>query len=99
MHFASLFLLFPRDCLCARSEKKLRELDPSLPKHFVPASVPTTRLTDVCGCDEAKHELSELVEFLKNPEKFNRLGGKMPRGVLLLGPPGTGTNGRGGCGM
>ena len=86
-------------CLCARSEKKLRELDPSLPKHFVPESVPTTRLTDVCGCDEAKHELSELVEFLKNPEKFNRLGGKMPRGVLLLGPPGTGTNGRSGCGL
>ena len=54
------------------------------------ASVPTTRLSDVRGCDEAKNEVAEVVEFLKNPEKFNKLGGKMPKGVLLLGPPGTG---------
>jgi len=45
---------------------------------------------DVCGCDEAKKELSDVVEFLMNPDKFSALGGKLPKGVLLVGPPGTG---------
>jgi cell division protease FtsH len=45
---------------------------------------------DVAGADEAKEELSEIIEFLKSPAKFQKLGGKIPRGVLLLGPPGTG---------
>ena len=45
---------------------------------------------DVAGVDEAKDELREIVEFLKNPEQYGRLGGRMPKGVLLVGPPGTG---------
>jgi cell division protease FtsH len=51
---------------------------------------PSTTFADVAGVDESKYELQEVVEFLKTPDKFQRLGGKIPRGVLLVGPPGTG---------
>jgi cell division protease FtsH len=49
-----------------------------------------TTFNDVAGVDEAKEELHEIIEFLKEPQKFNKLGGKIPKGVLLIGPPGTG---------
>ncbi len=49
-----------------------------------------TTFADVAGCDEAKEEVTELVDFLKEPTKFQKLGGRIPRGVLLVGPPGTG---------
>ncbi len=49
-----------------------------------------TTFADVAGCDEAKDEVVELVDFLKEPTKFQKLGGRIPRGVLLVGPPGTG---------
>src|SRR5262249_13988878 len=48
------------------------------------------RFDDVAGVDEAKDELREVVEFLRNPDEYGRLGGRMPKGVLLIGPPGTG---------
>ena len=51
---------------------------------------PKVTFLDVAGADEAKMELMEIIEFLKEPSKFQKLGGKIPRGVLLLGPPGTG---------
>ncbi|MDA3870854.1 MAG: ATP-dependent zinc metalloprotease FtsH [Candidatus Marinimicrobia bacterium] len=58
-------------------------------KRFNPESSKTT-FNDVAGCDEAKTELSEIIDFLKSPEKFQKLGGKIPHGAILLGPPGTG---------
>lgn len=49
-----------------------------------------TTFSDVAGADEAKEELQEVIEFLRDPQKFQRLGGKIPKGVLMVGPPGTG---------
>ncbi len=46
--------------------------------------------SDVAGCDEAKEEVAEVVEFLKDPKKFTKMGGKIPKGILMVGPPGTG---------
>jgi cell division protease FtsH len=51
---------------------------------------PKVTFVDVAGCDEAKVELQEIIEFLKDPQKFTRLGGRLPKGALLVGPPGTG---------
>ena len=48
------------------------------------------RFSDVKGCEEAKEEMQEIVDFLKSPDKYNKLGGKLPKGVLMVGPPGTG---------
>jgi cell division protease FtsH len=51
---------------------------------------PSVRLDDVAGCDEAKLELTETIEFLRTPERFHKLGARIPRGIMLYGPPGTG---------
>ena len=53
-------------------------------------STNTVTFADVAGCDEAKEEVKEVVDFLKDPAKFQKLGGRIPRGLLLVGPPGTG---------
>jgi cell division protease FtsH len=55
-----------------------------------PADAPATRFADVAGCDEAVDELAEIVEFLRTPERFARVDARMPAGLLLTGPPGTG---------
>uniref|UniRef100_A0A183AJP1 AAA domain-containing protein n=1 Tax=Echinostoma caproni TaxID=27848 RepID=A0A183AJP1_9TREM len=62
-------------------------LDPSVASFAENADV---TFGDVQGCDEVKKELQDVVEFLRNPEKFNRIGAKLPKGVLLVGPPGVG---------
>lgn len=51
---------------------------------------PTTRFADVAGIEEAKAEVQEVIDFLRNPSKYRRLGGNLPKGILLIGPPGTG---------
>src|SRR5205823_3882073 len=51
---------------------------------------PKITFADVAGADEAKQELQEIIEFLRDPQKFTKLGGRLPKGALLVGPPGTG---------
>jgi cell division protease FtsH len=57
---------------------------------LISPDTPKVTFTDVAGAEEAKEELQEIIEFLKDPQKFARLGGRLPKGVLLVGPPGTG---------
>ncbi len=57
---------------------------------LISPDMPKVTFSDVAGAEEAKHELEEIIEFLKDPQKFARLGGRLPKGVLLVGPPGTG---------
>ena len=57
---------------------------------MIAPDTPKVTFADVAGADEAKEELVEIIEFLKDPAKFSRLGGRLPKGVLLVGPPGTG---------
>jgi cell division protease FtsH len=56
----------------------------------VPEDSKKVLFDDVAGCDEAKDELAEIIDFLKTPQKFRSIGGKIPKGILLVGPPGTG---------
>ena len=64
--------------------------DGTLVPAVVDPLIVAVRLEDVAGCDEAKLELTETIEFLKSPERFHKLGARIPRGIMLYGPPGTG---------
>ena len=82
-----LFSLFRR--AGAPGQGGLFAVGRSRAKVYVETDVKVT-FADVAGVDEAKQELQEVIEFLKTPDKFRRLGGKIPKGILLVGPPGTG---------
>jgi cell division protease FtsH len=70
--------------------RSLKMMPRTKPQQVKPESSGGVGWDDVAGCDEAKHELREVVEFLRDPERFNKLGASVPRGILLHGPPGTG---------
>jgi len=81
-----LFWLFRR---MGGASRMLGSFGRSKARRYRPG-VETVTFADVAGIDEAKQELTEIVDFLRDPEKYRRLGGRIPRGVLLSGPPGTG---------
>ena len=84
--FAVFFFIFRR---ASQGQQNIFSFGKSRAK-VVLEDRPSTTFADVAGVDEAKNDLVEVVEFLKTPNKFQRLGGKIPRGLLLVGPPGTG---------
>jgi cell division protease FtsH len=68
----------------------LRYFPRTKPEEIKPRSASSVNWNDVAGCEEAKEELREVVEFLRDRKRFERLGARVPRGILLHGPPGTG---------
>jgi cell division protease FtsH len=86
LFIALLFWLFRR---AGNVQNALGSFGRSRARRFEPSGDKVT-FADVAGIEEAKEELSEVVDFLRNPEKYGRLGGRVPHGVLLSGPPGTG---------
>ncbi|PIS27836.1 MAG: cell division protein FtsH, partial [Candidatus Marinimicrobia bacterium CG08_land_8_20_14_0_20_45_22] len=86
--FISIFLFFIRR-MQGQNNKGLFGFGKSKARLWT-SDRPKATFNDVAGCNEAKEELKEIIEYLKSPAKFSRLGGKIPKGALLLGPPGTG---------
>jgi cell division protease FtsH len=84
-----LFLLFWLMRRAGNVQNILGSFGQSRARRYQPTGAPVT-FADVAGIDEAKEELAEVVDFLRNPDKYRRLGGRIPRGVLLSGAPGTG---------
>jgi cell division protease FtsH len=84
-----LLFLFWMSRSAAQSQSSIFRFGRSKPRQFI-GDLPQVTFKDVAGADEAKGELQEVVDFLRNPEKYHRLGAHIPRGVLLIGPPGTG---------
>lgn len=84
-----LYIFFLRRMSGAGGNKGIFSFGKSRAK-ILNEGMPKVTFNDVAGADEAKFELQEVIEFLREPSKFQKLGGKIPRGVLLLGPPGTG---------
>jgi cell division protease FtsH len=76
--------------ICALIFMTIRYMPRTKPQEIKPDSRQSTRWEDVAGADEAKDELREVVEFLRDPKRFKKLGANVPRGILLHGPPGTG---------
>ncbi|MCB1554183.1 MAG: ATP-dependent zinc metalloprotease FtsH [Xanthomonadales bacterium] len=87
--FIGIFIFFMRQLQSGGSGRGAMSFGRSRAKLLAEDQVRVT-FADVAGCDEAKQEVSELVEFLRDPGKFQKLGGKIPRGVLMVGSPGTG---------
>ncbi len=87
---AVLFLLFWYFTRGSRSEGGSGAFGFTKSRARVLPEAPKTTFKDVAGAEEAKEELGEIVEFLKSPERFHRMGARIPRGVLLVGPPGSG---------
>ncbi len=84
------FLLFSNDAGRCRRWRRHHECRQSQGQGRARENKKTATFADVAGEDEEKEELKEVVEFLKSPDKFNSLGARIPHGVLLVGPPGTG---------
>jgi cell division protease FtsH len=93
MAFSPWIILFGIMWMIMRSAQgggRLLAFGKSRARLVVPETATRITFDDVAGIDEAKEELREIIEFLKDPKRFQRLGGKIPKGVLLIGPPGTG---------
>jgi ATP-dependent metalloprotease len=72
------------------TNKELLVASTSLTEGGVLAPTKQVRFSEVIGCNYAKEEIMQLVDYMRNPDKYRKLGGKLPKGVLLVGPPGVG---------